>query len=290
MNSAPTIDRSICGTPRLHFSLTRVGLLARHTFLAAVRQRVFGFLLVLAGALVGGSGFLREFNFGASELKFLTDLGLGALVCFGSILTIVVTAQLFCGELEHRTALTVLAKPVLRSEFVAGKFLGAWMVTGVFCAVVIGLLCGLLWTRAQSIGAADADGGPAELVRYGDVVLAGLLQWVKFGVLAAMTLLVATIATSGLFAVALSFLVLAVCHLQYLAHDAWRTGGSAAERIGGGLLGLLFPNFQLFNLSELLAAGQPLEGALVGRVAIYGLAYVFVFLALAIGAFRRREL
>jgi len=289
MSDASKTSQLFGGPPRLRFSPVRVGLLAQHTFRAAVRQRVFGFLIVLAGALVVGSGFLREFNFGASELRFLTDLGLGALAFFGSILTIVVTAQLFCGELEDRTALTVLAKPVLRSEFIAGKFLGAWLVTGVFCALMVGLLCALLWVRTPTMGSADTDGAP-ELVRYGDVALAGLLQWVKFGVLAAMTLLVAGIATTSLFAVALSFLVLVVCHLQYLAHEAWQTAGSPAARIGGGLLGLLFPNFQLFNVGEFLAAGQPLEGALVARVAAYGVAYAAVFLALAIGAFRRREL
>jgi ABC-type transport system involved in multi-copper enzyme maturation permease subunit len=279
------------GAPRLRFSPRRMWLITQHTFLAAVRQRIFGFLLTLALALTAGSLGLRELNFGASELKFLTDLGLGALVFFGSILTIVVTAQLFCGEIEHRTALTLLAKPVRRSEFVGGKFLGAWLVVAVFCGLVIGLLELLLALREQGVQGADLElaAGPT-LVRYGDLAWIGLLHWVKFGVLAAMTLLVASVATSNLSAVTLSFLALVICHLQYLARDAWQGAGSLAARVGGALLGLLFPNFQLFNAGEFLAANQPLDGAFVGRTALYGLAYVAVFLGLAIAAFRRREI
>jgi hypothetical protein len=292
MNNAAQINPEPSGTVRLRFSLRRVWLISQHTFLAAVRQRIFGFLLVFALVLTAGSLGLRELNFGASELKFLTDLGLGALVFFGSILTIVVTAQLFGGEIEHRTALTVLAKPVLRSEFVGGKFLGAWLVIAVFCGLVIGLLELVLAVRERSVLAADpelAAAGPS-LVRYGDLAWIGLLHWVKFGVLAALTVLVASFASSNLFTVALSFLALVICHLQYLARDAWQGGGSLVARSGGALLGLLFPNFQLFNAGEFLAANQPLDCAFVGRTALYGLAYVAVFLALAAVSFRRREI
>jgi ABC-type transport system involved in multi-copper enzyme maturation permease subunit len=37
---------------------------------------------------------------------------------FGSALTIAATAQLFFSEIENRTVLTLLAKPVWRSEFI----------------------------------------------------------------------------------------------------------------------------------------------------------------------------
>ena len=275
----------------LPFSLGRVGAIAGNAFLEAVRQRVFLFMTLCAAALTVGSLGLRELNFGASEAKFVADFGHGALVLFGSVLTIVTAVQLLGGELEHRTVLTVLAKPVRRSEFICGKFLGAWLVVLVFCVLVTALLVFVLWVRAPLVSpGAEAPQTAALGVPLGGVALAGALQAVKFGLLTAMVLLIASFAQTSLFALATSFLALVICHLQYLAHDAWRAGHGWAERVGGSLIGLAFPNFQLFGSDAYLssAAGELLAPA--ARVAAYGAAYTAVFLALAVWSFRRREI
>ena len=73
------------------FSFNRLGIIAGNTFLEAVRQKLFLFLLLLAIGLVASALFFREFNFGSSELKFISDFGFGALVFFGSALTITTT-------------------------------------------------------------------------------------------------------------------------------------------------------------------------------------------------------
>ena len=64
----------------LRFSFRRVGVLAAHAFIDAVRQRVFQFTTLLAAGLVVGSLGLRELDFGGAELKFVADFGHGALV------------------------------------------------------------------------------------------------------------------------------------------------------------------------------------------------------------------
>ncbi|MFM1748958.1 MAG: hypothetical protein RLZZ188_2624, partial [Verrucomicrobiota bacterium] len=89
----------------VRFSLGRTSLIARNTLREAARQRLFQFLLLLALALVLGARWLRDFNFGAPELKFLADCGFGAMAFLGSALTIAATAQLFFSEIENRTAL-----------------------------------------------------------------------------------------------------------------------------------------------------------------------------------------
>ena len=129
------------------FSLRRTLLIARNTWLEATRQRLFNFLLFLALALVVGARWFRDFNFGAPELKFLADCGLGAMAFFGAALVITATAQLFFSEIENRTALTLLAKPVWRAEFVLGKFFGLALLAGVFCALLTALLAAVLWWR-----------------------------------------------------------------------------------------------------------------------------------------------
>src|SRR5215208_153251 len=122
------------------FSLRRTLLIAHNTLLEASRQKLLNFLLFLALALVLGARWFRDFNFGAPELKFLADCGFGAMTFFGAALTVAATAQLFFSEIENRTALTLLAKPVWRAEFIIGKFLGIAALVGIFCALLTVLL------------------------------------------------------------------------------------------------------------------------------------------------------
>lgn len=81
------------------FSPARVLLIAQNTLREAARQKLFHVLVLLAFGLVLGARWLRDFNFGAPELKFIADCGFGAMTFFGSALTIAATAQLFFSEL-----------------------------------------------------------------------------------------------------------------------------------------------------------------------------------------------
>ena len=270
------------------FSWERLMVIAGNTFREAMRQKLAGFLLVIAAGLVVSSLLLRDFNFGASELKFLADFGFGALVFFGSTLTIATTAQLFFSEIENRTALTLLAKPVWRAEFILGKLAGIMAVVLGFCALLTALLALLLWWRECALRAGMP--GLARSVRYADVGLAGLLQWLKFGVLAAITLLLATFSNTQLGTVVLGFFVLIICHLQFLAREAYAQTGTLAVRLVVRLLSGIFPDFQVFNLGEQVAAGQGIPWEVAARAGAYALIYIAGFGALAVYSFRHREI
>ena len=62
---------------RVSFSLRRVGLIAAVTLQEAARQKLVAMLGLIAVGLVTGVHALRDFNFGASELKFIADFGVG---------------------------------------------------------------------------------------------------------------------------------------------------------------------------------------------------------------------
>lgn len=273
------------------FSFSRLGLIAGNTFLEAVRQKLFNFLLLLAIGLVASAQFFREFNFGSSELKFIADFGFGALIFFGSALTIATTAQLFFSEIENRTALTLLAKPLWRAEFVFGKFLGVFAVIGVFCALTVGLMMLLLWNReGQLMMETPDDFVNGRLIAYGDLLIIGLLQWLKFGVLTAIVLLIASFSNTNLFTVVTGFFVLVICHLQYLARDQWSNVDNVLLAGAVRALSFIFPNFQLFNLGDQIGQGAGVSGELALRVGAYGLAYIAVIGGLAVYSFRNREI
>ena len=272
-------------------SLARIYWIARNTLLEAVRQRLFVIVILLTLVLVGGAVFLREFNFGSSELKFIADFGFGALTFFGSILAIVASAQLFFSEIENRTALTILAKPVFRAEFVLGKFFGVFVVLLVFSFLEGGALATVLWFREAAMVSADPDvfaqGGA---MAYDSIALFVGLQWLKFGVIAAFTVLIASFAQTSLFAVITAFLILTICHLQHLGQDAWAKIENPAARLAAMGVSVVFPNFQIFNLGDRVAAGGDVALPLVARIAGFACVYVAVLLGLASYSFRRREI
>lgn len=275
-------------------SITRIRLIAGTTFLEAVRQKFFNSLLLISIALVGSSTFFQQFDFGAGELKFITDFGFGALFFFGSILSITATTQLFFNEIENRTALTMLAKPVYKLEFLAGKFLGAHLLMLCFTLVITLVLSGILYWREmallEQLGPEVTLDGP--LIRYGDVFLFGFLQWMKFGILAAITLFVASFSNTNLYTIVVSFFVLIICQLQYIARDAYSGMEAGWERFLVQGLGLIFPNFQLFNIGDQLVfdVEQAIPAVTVLQITGYGLIYTIAFILLAQVNFRRREI
>lgn len=274
-------------------SITRIRLIAGNTFLEAVRQKFFNALLLISVALVASSTFFQQFDFGTGELKFITDFGFGALFFFGSILAIAATAQLFFSEIENRTALTLLAKPIYKLEFLAGKFFGASMLMFIFTSVVMLILAGILYWRESELirrlGEAFIQG---RLVHYDDLVVFGFLQWIKFCVLSAITLFVASFSNTNLYTIVVSFFMLIICQLQYIARDAYASIESIAIQWLVHLLSLVFPNFQLFNVGDQLVFGSenPLTRDVVLMIAGYGLIYIFVFILLALVNFKRREI
>ena len=273
------------------FSVRRAGLIAGNTLREAVRQKIIGLFLGLALALVIGARWFRDFNFGAPELKFLADCGLGAMTFFGAALTITATAQLFFGEIENRTVLTLLAKPVRRGEFVVGKYLGLLALIGAFCGLLTVALAAVLWWReGELMREFPASFASGRVVSYAGVVTAGFLQWLKLGVLAGFTLLIASFAQTQLFAVVSGFFILVICHLQYLAQEVYARSGSGLARAVGGGLGLLFPNFNVFTLADSFVVGEGASWLQVARLAVYGFGYLGVTGALAVFSFQRREI
>ncbi|MGC6424791.1 MAG: ABC transporter permease [Lentimonas sp.] len=274
-------------------SFDRIRMIAGNTFLEAVRQKFFNSLLVISIALLASSTFFQQFDFGTSELKFISDFGFGALFFFGSILSITATTQLFFNEVENRTALTILAKPIYKLEFLAGKFFGAHLLMLCFTLVISIVLAGMLyWRETELMARLTEQFASGRIIDYGEIFIFGLLQWMKFGILAAITLFVASFSNTNLYTIVVSFFVLIICQLQYIARDAYATMEAGVGRWLVQLLGLVFPNFQLFNVGERLVFDieNPLPGMVVVQIVIYALVYTTAFVLLALVNFRRREI
>lgn len=274
-------------------SLRRTHWIARITFLEAVRQKLFSFLLLLGAALAGSSVAFRFLNFGHGELKFVADFGFGIMFLFGSLLAVVMTAQLLYAELDNRTALTLLAKPVARSEFLLGKFLGVWAVLGVFVALLCSVLAGVLLARAAELAPiAEAAGRVPPSVDAAGLAVFALLQWIRLGLVAALTLFLAAGARTFLFSVVAGMLAVLGGQLQWLAQDLLaKDDVGVLQRTLAWFATRAVPNLQQFNIGDALVldpAGAPAGAA--SSAAFAGSLHLLAFLVLACALFRRREI
>src|SRR5688572_27041318 len=97
--------------------------IVRNTFLESVRQPIM--LVVLFAATIALimciplSAFTME-----DDQRMLIDIGLATVFLCGTLLSAFIATNVLGQEIENRTALTVISKPVSRPVFVIGKYFG----------------------------------------------------------------------------------------------------------------------------------------------------------------------
>ena len=246
----------------------RIRLIAGQTLGEALRLRLSALLGAVAALLVVGSRWLQEFNFGAPEIAFLGDFGLGVIGAGGTLLAVLLTAHLCYNDLAAGVIACVLTRPARRWEWVAGKWLGASGALAVFTVVLGGLLGGLMTWRCQQLGV------PCAALSL--FAAACALQWMKATLVVAMTLVVSVYAGSPLFASGAGLLLALIGHLRPFA-----TGTLEWLRI--------WPNLAVFDGAGLLAGNLPLTGpALWHAVAYWALSCAWLG-AFASYVFKHRE-
>ncbi len=278
-------------------SWRRVRAVAGNTFLEAVRQKVFAVLLIFALVLLGGANYFAEFSF-QEQFKFLKDLGYATISLTGLLVGLLGAAQLIPAEIERRTILTALCRPLRRWEFVAGKYLGLVCLLGVMLGIMGAVFWGVLWWKeTQLIG---MEGGEAEVVQAIQAESRDPRLWQAFVLIAAKLFVVcglavffSTLATSTTFVVAMTLMVYLIGHLQSVAREQWLESGEKAAwfiQLFLAAVAWLVPDFNLYSLIDEIVAGNVVPWRATLEVLAYSSAYVGVLLAAAAWLFEGRDL
>jgi ABC-type transport system involved in multi-copper enzyme maturation permease subunit len=257
-------------------TLRRVVTIARNAFREAVRDRVLYNLVIFVLLLTGGAIFLGEIS-AEQEAKIIVDLGLGAILLFGTFIAIFVGTGLVYKEIERRTLYAILAKPVGRGEFLVGKYLGLCLTLAVNVAVMgLGVSLALLYVRR----------GYDPLVLH--VWPAIALIYVELLIIVAVALLFSAFSSPALSAL-LTFAVFVIGHFSADMRTLAAATGTKAARVFFGVLFYLLPN--LSHYTQITDAGHglmPAPAAFTAAVA-YAVIYITVLLAAATFIFNRRN-
>lgn len=120
--------------------------IAANTFLETIRQPLYGVILLVTALMfilnLGLAGFTLE-----DDDKLLLDLGLATLLLSGLFLSVFSATGVLSREIENKTILTVLSKPVSRPTLIAGKYFG--LMSALAVAMYLAFLMFLLTIRHQ---------------------------------------------------------------------------------------------------------------------------------------------
>jgi hypothetical protein len=114
--------------------LTRAGTIARATWKECLRQPVF-ILLAAVGLVIVLANIYVPFFAMKDETKMFIDCGLSTILICSLLLAVWTSSISVAEEIEGKTAMTLLSKPINRRQFVVGKYFG--ILQGVLTLVFI---------------------------------------------------------------------------------------------------------------------------------------------------------
>jgi ABC-type transport system involved in multi-copper enzyme maturation permease subunit len=116
----------------------RIWVIALNSYREAVRARILHGLLALSLATCGYSLVVGAYT-AKNQLRVVSDLGAAAVSLYSVVVAVVLGATSLYRELELKTLFPILARPVSRSEYLVGKYLGTLLVLLVFVAANSGI-------------------------------------------------------------------------------------------------------------------------------------------------------
>ncbi|MEM1012004.1 MAG: ABC transporter permease, partial [Planctomycetota bacterium] len=180
--------------------MTVLRVIATHTFREAVTQPLFPLLLVAGSAVLGLYGLLPFFTLGEDVVMYKA-VGLDVVIAIALIIGVIAAGRTVHDEIEDRTMLTLMSKPVGRGEALVGKFLGLFAAVGL-AVLTLGIVMAVLtWRRIP--GDFNLPPDPiltTQITQLGDLRsmhLAGLwpqlvLAWLQVGTLVAIGVALST--------------------------------------------------------------------------------------------------
>jgi ABC-type transport system involved in multi-copper enzyme maturation permease subunit len=270
----------------------RITAIASATFKTEISQPLFLILLVIGGIFFVASVYIPYNTFG-EDIKMYQDSGLTLLRVLGIFLAIWAASKSVAEEIEGRTALTVLSKPIGRRQFVIGKFVGiVWAIALLF--IVLGLWC-FVWTSYKFIYDAvetsvrnfDWQLAFVECVK----VLPGLLL-AFFEAVVFVAISVAISTRMGILAnIMICFAIYVLGHLTpQIVQSATVVEALEFVVFFGQAIAIVVPVLDHFDVQAAIVGDAPIPLSYVGWSAVYTALYGSIAILLACVLFEDRDL
>jgi len=248
----------------------RILTITANVFREVIRDRILYLAGLYALLMVMAWRLLPEIS-AATETKILLDLGLAAMQLIGLVIAIFVGTGLVNKEIEKRTVLVMIAKPISRLEFIVGKHFGLSAVLAVLVAVMT-----VVFLAIASLAKA-----PFVL---SNILASSFFLWMQLSLLTAFGVF-----TSSLLATLLTFGVFLMGSFSANLVALGAQSKNPAIETFTRTLYLVLPDLSRLDLKNQAVYSQlPAWDLLLGNAG-YGLLYILVLLMLASIIFSTRE-
>lgn len=255
-------------------SFGRIWAIASNGFREVIRDRILYLIGLFTLLLLLALRLLPEIA-ATTQDKIFLDVGLAAIELLSVFVAVFVGTSLINKEIDKRTVLALIPKPVTRAEFIIGKHLG---LSGVLAVLLIALT--LIYLILLSFSKVEYP--------LASILVSTLYLFLKLSLLIAVALLFGVF-TSSILA---TLLTLAVYLMGNLSRDIVTVGNLSRNSNLEGLtqnLYLVLPDLSRLNLKNEAVYGiLPSPQTLLSN-AVYGVFYTVLLLAIAILIFSRRE-
>jgi len=294
VRTIPVVAASVIGIYLLyvliHWLLPGISTIALATSKEAVAQPLYVLALVI-GAFLLMLYIIIPYNTFGEDVKMYKDSALMTIMVLAFLVAVWTASVSVAEEIDGRTALTLLSKPISRRQFVLGKFLGiAWANLLMF--IVLGAWMMILVSYKVVYDAREtANPEPAWQLCATEMLgtVPGLvLSFMETVVLTAISVAIST-RLSILPNLVICGSIYALGHLGPLIVQS-SIGQNEFVAFFGQLIALILPVLDHFNIQAAVAAGVRVPPTYLAWAALYCLLYSAVAMLLALILFEDRDL
>ena len=263
-----------------------IGHIAVNVFKESVRDKVLYSIVAFAVILIAVSYLLGQLTAG-QDLKIIKDLGLASIATFGLLIAVFIGIGLVWKEVERRSIYGLLSKPIRRSEFILGKYLGLVLTLLVNVSVMTAAFYVVLAYEGWAADPVNRQAWPAPPMDPALLAAVALIL-VELMLVTAIALFFSTFSSPFLSAV-LTLGLWVIGHFNADLRNFENVVHSrAAAWLARGFYYVL-PNFDAFDIKAQVVQGQHVAASYVALSVLYGTAYLALVLIGAVAIFSRRD-
>lgn len=274
----------------LRAALPRTAAIALTTAKEALSQPFFYLLLAIGIFALLLFPFVPYNTFG-EDVKVVKDEGLTLIMVLSIILALWTASKSIAEEIEGRTALTLLSKPIGRLSFIVGKFLGIIGPVAILFIVLGALFLATVSYKVVYDARETASPEPtreqcaAELKQ----IVPGLtLAFMEAVVLASIGVAIST-RLSLMTNLIICFSIYVLGHLVPILVESAK-GAFGIVRFVGQFFGVILPVLEHFNVYTAISTGKEVPWSYVGLAAGYCVLYTCLAMLVALLLFEDRDL
>lgn len=271
-------------------ALPKLSAISMTTCKEAVSQPLFKFVMGFGAFALIAFIYIPYFTFG-EDIKMLKTSGLTLIMLLSILLAMWTASVSVAEEIEGRTALTLLSKPISRRQFVIGKFFG--LIGPIFLVVVfLGLLFittvsyKVIYDARESVKSVDHW---LECHQQVMSILPGLaLAFMEAVVMASISVAIST-RLPMIPNLIICSTIYVLGHLVPLLMES-DEGRFAIVDFMGQLIATVFPVLDYFNIEGSIVRGQVVPLEYLGVALLYCALYCTISMLFALFLFEDRDL